>query len=87
MDGFRTGRNSVGVSTGEIVQLLLGRRNWLGGLSTTVVPSPLANAIGIGVWVAAAAAVALMANALTYLWLEYRIWRFAPALTEYEPRR
>lgn len=52
----------------------LGRRNWLGGIPKAVIPSPLAHAIGAGVWVATVASVALLANAATYFYLEYRLW-------------
>ena len=78
---------AVGVCTVEIVQLLLGRRNWLSDLSTAVAPSPTGNAIGVGVWIAAAASIGLMANALTYLFLEYRHWRNSSVITEEEPHR
>jgi hypothetical protein len=68
---------ALGDSTIEIVQLLLGRRNWLDHFATPVtasLQSPLANAVGGGVWLAAVASVALLANALTYLWRSRRQW-------------
>jgi hypothetical protein len=86
---FRSGRGpigwfAVGLALGavsdeaaEIIQLLLGRRIWLDHFPTGVIgsaQSPLASAIGAGVWMAALASVALLANALTYLWLARRQW-------------
>jgi hypothetical protein len=71
---------ALGDTTVEIVQLLLGRRNWLDHFSTTVtasLQSPLANAVGAGVWFAAVASVALLANAITYLWRSHRQWTAA----------
>jgi hypothetical protein len=65
---------TVGANVVEIVQLLLGRRNWLDRVPPTLNPS-LADAIGAGVWVATVASIALLANAMTYLWREYRLWR------------
>lgn len=73
---------AVGVCSVEVVQLLLGRRNWLSDLPMTLLPSPSANAIGAGVWIASAASVALIVNALVYLWLEYRVWRSWPEASE-----
>jgi hypothetical protein len=68
------GLSAVSVNVVEIVQLLLGRRNWLDTMPPTLNPS-LANAIGAGVWFATVASIALLTNALTYLWREYRLWR------------
>jgi hypothetical protein len=59
----------------EIVQLLLDRRNWLDGLTKSVQPSLLGNAVGVGVWVATATSVALVATSLTYLWFAHRVWQ------------
>jgi hypothetical protein len=71
---------ALGVCSVEIVQLLLGRRNWLDFVSSTVGPSPLGQAIGGGVWLATLASIALVANTSTYLWLGYRLWRKNPAV-------
>jgi len=65
------------ISTIEIIQLLLGRRNWLSHLSPSVAITPLSNAVGHGVWLAALASLALIANAGTYFWLSLRLWRRA----------
>lgn len=69
---------AVGDGAVEIIQLLLGRRNWLGHFSSAVIgsaQSPLANAVGTAVWIAVLASVALLANSLTYLWLSRRQWK------------
>ena len=71
---------ALGACSVEIIQLLLGRRNWLDFISSTVGPSPLGQAIGGGVWLAALASIALLANSSTYLWLGYRLWRKNPAV-------
>jgi hypothetical protein len=71
---------ALGDTTVEIVQLLLGRRIWLDHFSAPVtesVQSPLANAVGAGVWLAAFASVALVANSLTYLLISRRRWKDA----------
>lgn len=73
---------ALSASSVEIIQLLLGRRNWLGFVSSTVGPSPLGQAIGGGVWLATLASVVLVANSSTYLWLGYRLWRSRPPLPE-----
>jgi hypothetical protein len=73
---------AIAVSTVEIIQLLLGRRNWLDHVTATGGNGALSQAIGIGVWLAALASVALVANAATYLWLGYRLWRKNPAVTD-----
>ena len=65
------GAGTVGVCVVEIIQLLLGRRNWLGRVTQAVETSPLARAAGPGVWVALAAAVLLTADALIFLWIVY----------------
>jgi hypothetical protein len=70
----------LGTCCVEIVQLLLGRRNWLGFVAGNVQASTLGQAVGRGVWLATFASVALVANASTYLWLEYRLWRNNPAV-------
>jgi hypothetical protein len=67
----------LGVCSAEIVQLMLGRRNWQDTLANSVVASPLGNAVGLGVWLATAASVVLVANASTYCWREMRLWRKA----------
>jgi uncharacterized membrane protein len=59
----------------EIVQLLLGRRDWLDSVTKAAGPSLLGQAIGAGVWLAALASVALVANTSTYTWLGFRLWR------------
>jgi hypothetical protein len=68
---------AVGVLAIEILQLLLGRRNWLDN-ATGHISSPLANAVGAGVWIATAASVVLAVNALRYVWLSHRLWTVAP---------
>jgi hypothetical protein len=69
---------ALAVCTVEIVQLWLGRRNWLDALSSRVGPSPWDQAVGVGVWLATLAAVALVVNALTYVWLRHRLWKHHP---------
>jgi hypothetical protein len=69
---------ALAVCTIEIVQLWLGRRNWLDSLSSRVGPSPWDQAVGVGVWLATLAAVALVVNALTYVWLRHRLWKHHP---------
>ena len=69
---------ALAVCTVEIVQLWLGRRNWLDSLSSRVGPSPWDQAVGVGVWLATLAAVALVVNALTYVWLRHRLWKHHP---------
>jgi hypothetical protein len=66
---------ALGVSIVEIVQLMLGRRDWLDHLSVSVSPSGVGGGVGVGVWLAALMSIALVANASTYLWLGYRLWR------------
>ena len=78
---------AVGVSAGEIVQLLLGRRNWLDDhpiAHAHATSTPLVNAIGAGVWIAAGASLVLVASALTYLWLAHSQWKVGVPLV---PRR
>jgi hypothetical protein len=70
--------SALGVCTVEIVQLWLGRRNWLDSLSVRVGPSPWNQAVGVGVWLATLAAVALVINASTYVWLRHRSWKNHP---------
>jgi hypothetical protein len=66
----------LGVVVAVIIQLLLGRRNWLDRVaSSRPVYSPFAHAIGAGVWIAGAATIALVANACTYLVRVYLTWR------------
>jgi hypothetical protein len=72
---------TAAMSSMEVVELLLGRRNWLSNLPTAVQPSLLGQAIGVGVWLAAAASVALVATAVTYLWFAHRVWREVPTLS------
>jgi hypothetical protein len=79
---FALAVGALGTCSVEIIQLLLGRRNWLGSVSSAVGPSPLGQAIGGGVWLAALASVALVANSSTYLWLGQRLWRQRPDLPE-----
>jgi hypothetical protein len=68
---------ALGVCVVEITQLLIGRRNWLASLVHTPAPSPLDQAVGIGVWLATLASVILVANTSRYLWLRRRQWRSA----------
>jgi hypothetical protein len=69
----------LGVCCVEIVQRMLGRRNWLDRLPGKVgggaSGSPLNQAVGGGVWLAALASVALVASASTYVWLRHRTWK------------
>ncbi len=69
---------ALGVTSVEIVQLMFGRRDWLDHVTHAVTSATLGQAVGIGVWLAGAASVALVANASTYVWLEYRLWRKNP---------
>lgn len=73
---------ALGTCFVEIIQLLLGRRNWLGIISSKVGPSTLGQAIGGGVWLATLASIALVANASTYLWLGHRQWSENPAVPD-----
>lgn len=72
--GLGRGLVVLGVVVTEIVQLLLGRRNWEDH-HTTISNPALANAVGTGVWLALAAAIALVALSLVYLWRAYHFWR------------
>jgi hypothetical protein len=72
------GLAALGVSIGEVIQLLLGRRNWLAHLTPAHWTSPLVHATGAGVWLAVAASIALVVNSWTYLWLAHGQWRDAP---------
>ena len=62
----------------EMIQLLFGRRDWLGHLASNVGASTLGEAIGGGVWLAGLASIALAVNASTYLWLRHQLWRENP---------
>jgi hypothetical protein len=66
---------ALGVCVVEIIQLLIGRRNWLASLAHTPTPSPLAHAVGVGAWLATLASVTLLANTSRYHWLRRRQWR------------
>lgn len=63
---------SLGVTSVEIAQLLLGRRNWQDHLSAKVVPLSLSHAVGSGAWLAFVASVVLVVNTSVYLWRGYR---------------
>jgi hypothetical protein len=65
------GTGAVGVAVTEIIQLLLGRRNWIDHVTPAAQSSPLARAVGPGVWVALAAETLLAADVLIYLWVVY----------------
>jgi hypothetical protein len=73
--GLSLGRGLIvlGVVVTEIVQLLLGRRNWEDH-HTTISNPALANSVGTGVWLALAAAIALVVLSLIYLWRAYHFW-------------
>jgi hypothetical protein len=73
---------ALAVNAIEIVQGMLGRRDWLDHLSSVVAPSGVGGGVGTGVWLAALMSIALVANASTYLWLEYRLWRNNPAVID-----
>lgn len=73
---------ALAVTTVEITQGILGRKDWIDHLSSTVAQSGSAGGVGIGVWIAALASLILVANASTYLWLGYRLWRGNPAVTD-----
>jgi hypothetical protein len=74
---------TLGVSTVEIIQLMLGRRDWIDHVSQSLaVSTGIADGVGIGVWIAALASTALVASAATYVWLAYRLWRKNPAVTD-----
>ncbi len=65
----------------ELIQLLIGRRNWIDDLHTTKsASSSLSQGVGVGVWVATLASVVLVASATWYLWRGYRTWRDETAL-------
>jgi len=68
---------TASVSSVEVAQLMLGRRNWLSDLSAAVQPSVTGQAIGVGVWLAVAASFVLVITAATYLWFALRVWREA----------
>ncbi|MDE3064325.1 MAG: hypothetical protein KGJ36_01465 [Acidobacteriota bacterium] len=67
----------LGVMATELVQLLLGRRNWLNRHSVS--HPVLAHAVGAGVWLGLAAAVGLLTVSCVYLWRVYGSWRDRPA--------
>ena len=77
------GRASLGLGVGvlavvsvEVVQLLLGRRNWISHLTpANVRHSLLGEAVGGGAWLCAGASVALIAAAWTYVWRSSHSWR------------
>jgi hypothetical protein len=73
---------ALAVCTVEITQGILGRKDWLDHLSSAVAQSGSAGGVGVGVWLAGIASLALVANASTYLWLGYRLWRNNPAVTD-----
>ncbi len=72
---FSCSTGALGVCVVEIVQLWIGRRNWLASLGHTPAASPLDHAVGVGVWVATAACVVMVATTSRYVWLWYRQWR------------
>jgi hypothetical protein len=74
-EALALGLVALAVSVGELVQLILGRRDWQGSVTPVPVLSPLVHAIGGGVWMAAAASIVLLVNAVTYLWRSYGSWR------------
>jgi len=78
---------ALGVCVGEFTQLLLGRRNWLSHFTLSPrMSSPLANAVGVGVWVASLSSLALLAVSGIYLWREEGSWRDVPATRDEDPR-
>jgi hypothetical protein len=68
----------LGVMMTELVQLLLGRRNWQDHHTTISNPS-LAHAVGPGVWLGLGIAVGLVVVSFTYLWRVYGSWHDRPA--------
>lgn len=79
---FLLSLGALGTCCVEIIQLLLGRRNWVDTISASVGPSPIINAIGAGVWLATLASIVLVVNASTYVWLGHRLWGKHRALTD-----
>lgn len=75
---FSISVGALGVCAVEIVQLWIGRRNWLALLRHTPASTPLDHAVGVGVWVATAASVVMVATTSRYVWLWYRQWRSQP---------
>ena len=71
----------LGVMVTELVQLLLGRRNWQDHHATIANPA-LAHAVGLGVWLGLGVAVGLVAVSFTYLWRVYGSWHDRPAPPE-----
>jgi|GEM_PF-1261268 len=68
----------LGLSSGEIAVLLLGRRNFLDHsrrLNPAQYP-PLAHAVGAGLWLAVLASVVVLAGASFYLRRSYATWRW-----------
>lgn len=64
----------LGVLATELVQLLLGRRNWQQHHPTIANPA-LAHAVGPGVWLALGVAVGLVVVSSAYLLRVYGSWR------------
>jgi len=71
----------LGVMVTELVQLLLGRRDWQDHHATIANPA-LAHAVGPGVWLGLGVAVGLVAVSFTYLWRVYGSWHDRPAPLE-----
>lgn len=67
----------LGVMATELVQLLLGRRNWLN--QHAVSRAVLAHAVGAGVWLGLGTGVGLLTVSCVYLWRVYGSWRDRPA--------
>lgn len=62
------GLGALGVAVTEVVQLLLGRRDWVDRLTVTVNVGPTARAVGPGVWVSGVALATLCLTVVVYLW-------------------
>ncbi|HSN02565.1 MAG TPA: hypothetical protein VLS91_03680 [Acidimicrobiales bacterium] len=64
----------LGVVVVELIQLLLGRRNWQERHAPIANPV-LAHAVGLGVWLGLVAALGLLIVSLLYLWRVYGSWK------------
>ncbi len=78
---FACSFGALGVCVVEVIQLWIGRRDWLATLVPMPTSSPLDHAVGFGAWLATVASVALTANTTTYLWLCRRRWRASDPIT------
>ena len=66
--------SALGITVGEIFQLIVGRRNWQRSIGGYIINPAWANAVGVGVWVALAAEVFLLSVITSYLLRSYHTW-------------